>query len=307
MCNSSPGIYNVTYQSSCDKSVSHEITINPNPTIDCTDYNINMQNCSDLERTLSAFAPLTDTTNLTASINGTAVNINTPYTFSKGANTVIWSLTTLCNNTITCEQTITFNLNDDDGDCITNAIDEDDDNDGILDVDDLCYFGALEFEGLQDWGGHGLGLYRDNAADILPWGNYEEIGIGSAIPGQQTSNAVPPSSVAWPQPFAMSTALRFDGFGSSNKQFLLGKVTNKTNVQVVFLSIEKDENGNANLIFNWGKNYNYNRFLIQKNVSVGQWIGVYVDFNGEIFNATNATPINLSRAIRFKLVNPNTK
>ena len=158
-------------------------------------------------------------------------------------------------------------------------------------------------------GAHGLGLYRDNAADILPWGNYEEIGIGSAIPGQQTSNAVPPSSVAWPQPFAMSTALRFDGFGSSNKQFLLGKVknTNKTNVQVVFLSIEKDENGNANLIFNWGKNYNYNRFLIQKNVSVGQWIGVYVDFNGEIFNATNATPINLSRAIRFKLVNPNTQ
>ena len=237
MCNSTPGTYNVTYQSSCDKSVSHEITINPNPTIDCTDYNINMQNCSDLERTLSAFAPLTDTTNLTASINGTAVNINTPYTFSKGANTVTWSLTTLCNNTITCEQTITFNLNDDDGDCITNAIDEDDDNDGILDVDEGCYFGALEFEGLQDWGGHGLGLYRDNAADILPWGNYEE--ILDSIPGQQTSNAVPPSSVAWPQPFAMSTALRFDGFGSSNKQFLLGKVknTNKTNVQVVFLSI----------------------------------------------------------------------
>ena len=77
--------------------------------------------------------------------------------------------------------------------------------------------------------------------------------------------SVPPTNVAWPQPFAMSTALL---------KTILTKVNNKSSAMLVFP--EKDENGNANLIFNWGKNYNYNRFTYKK-----LRCSVSVDFNGE--------------------------
>ena len=70
-------------------------------------------------------------------------------------------------NTITCE-TITFNLNDDDGDCITNAIDEDDDR-----WFDDKNNGALEFEGLYDWGGNqDIGLLKVISFQVVI---YEEI------------------------------------------------------------------------------------------------------------------------------------
>ena len=51
-----------------------------------------------------------------------------------------------------CSESISFTIYvylDTDVDAINDDVDLDDDNDGILDVDEGCYYGALEFDGNQ--------------------------------------------------------------------------------------------------------------------------------------------------------------
>ena len=169
-------------------------------------------------------------------------------------------------------------------------VDLDDDNDGILDVDEGCYYGALE-DGNQFLTRRVL--QQDHTI------SYVETGMGTGIPGQQVAEIGGPNA-STANPFAMSTSFRFDGFIDtvstatgipvttiSDKQILLGTVE-LGSVQSVFLTLEKNSGGNADLIFNWGTRFDENRFLIKADVPIGEWLGVYVDYNG-VFSASNAT------------------
>ena len=110
-----------------------------------------------------------------------------------------------------CSESVSFTIDvylDTDIDAINDDVDLDDDNDGILDVDEGCYYGALEFDGNQV-------LWNQESIPIAPADHtisYVETGMGTGIPGQQTSTEIGGPNAAAANPFAMSTSFRFDGF-----------------------------------------------------------------------------------------------
>ena len=173
-----------------------------------------------------------------------------------------------------CSESVSFTIDvylDTDVDAINDDVDLDDDNDGILDVDEGCYYGALEFDGNQVLLEPGVFQLPRQTIPLATW----KQGWGLVSHNKPLQKLVGHLNAAAANPFAMSTSFRFDGFIDtvstatgipvttiSDKQ-LLGKVSSGS-VQSVFLTLEKNSGGNADLIFNWGTRFDENRFLIKE-------------------------------------------
>ncbi len=102
VCNSTPGTYQVTYQSSCDKSVSHEVIINDQAiTITCPDT-INAETAGN-----SANINITNPTHNGIDINGIRSDnkdLNNPYPI--GTTTITWTAINSCGESASCSQDV---------------------------------------------------------------------------------------------------------------------------------------------------------------------------------------------------------